>query len=122
MKDFTMCILLDFYASLLSDKQKEMMELYYNEDLSVSEIAEGQGITRQGAWDAVHKAEKILQAAEEEMSFVKRFLLLAKELGGVREKVLSILEQPQERDRQLKELLGMIDEVRQHSGVNDYGI
>ena len=59
-KKIELSMLLDLYKGLLTDKQAETMELYYNEDLSLSEIAENMGITRQGVRDALVKAEKIL--------------------------------------------------------------
>ena len=45
---FRMTMLFDFYGELLTDRQKEFYDLYYNEDLSLSEIAENYGISRQG--------------------------------------------------------------------------
>jgi len=55
MKDkaFHMTMLFDFYGDLLTDRQKEFFDLYYNEDLSLAEIAENAGITRQGVRDVV---------------------------------------------------------------------
>ena len=54
---FTMSMLFDFYGDLLTDKQKELFDLYYNEDLSLSEIAEQAEISRQGVRDAIVRAE-----------------------------------------------------------------
>ena len=50
-KDFEMGYLLDFYGEVLTPKQREMLRQYYNDDLSLSEIGENFGITRQGARD-----------------------------------------------------------------------
>ena len=52
-KDFEMGYLLDFYGEVLTPKQREMLNQYYNDDLSLSEIGENFGITRQGARDAM---------------------------------------------------------------------
>ena len=62
MKDkaFHMTMLFDFYGMLLTDRQKEFFDLYYNEDLSLAEIAENAGITRQGVRDVLVRAEAIL--------------------------------------------------------------
>ena len=59
MKDkaFHMTMLFDFYGDLLTDRQKEFFDLYYNEDLSLAEIAENAGITRQGVRDVLVRAE-----------------------------------------------------------------
>ena len=56
-KDFEMGYLLDFYGEVLTPKQREMLRQYYNDDLSLSEIGENFGITRQGARDAIKHGE-----------------------------------------------------------------
>ncbi len=71
-KKMEVSMLLDLYKGLLTDKQAETMELYYNEDLSLSEIAENLGITRQGVRDALVKGEKALLEAEEKLGLGKR--------------------------------------------------
>ena len=60
-------ILLDFYGNLLTDKMREACESYYNEDLSLAEIAESSGISRQGVYDTIHRAEKQLEEYEERL-------------------------------------------------------
>ena len=67
------CLLLDFYGEVLSDNQREMMDLYYNEDFSLSEIADEIGITRQGVRDAVRRAEESLDSLEEKLGMIARF-------------------------------------------------
>ena len=54
---YRMTMLFDFYGELLTDRQKEFFDLYYNEDLSLSEIAENEGISRQGVRDVIVRAE-----------------------------------------------------------------
>ena len=66
-------MLLDFYGELLSDSQREMMDLYYNEDFSLSEIADEIGITRQGVRDAVWRAEETLSSYEDKLGMIARF-------------------------------------------------
>ena len=60
-KDFEMGYLLDFYGEVLTPKQREMLRQYYNDDLSLSEIGENFGITRQGARDAIKHGETALK-------------------------------------------------------------
>ena len=60
-KDLEMGYLLDFYGEVLTEKQREMLRQYYNDDLSLSEIGENFGITRQGARDAIKHGENALK-------------------------------------------------------------
>ena len=64
-KDLEMGYLLDFYGEVLTEKQREMLRQYYNDDLSLSEIGENFGITRQGARDAIKHGETTLKELEE---------------------------------------------------------
>ena len=52
--------LYDFYGPLLTERQQKLLSLYCNEDFSLSEIAAREGISRQGVYDAVHRAERQL--------------------------------------------------------------
>ena len=61
---FRMTMLFDFYGELLTDRQKEFYDLYYNEDLSLSEIAENYGISRQGVRDVIVRAENYMTEIE----------------------------------------------------------
>ncbi|MEI3305709.1 MAG: YlxM family DNA-binding protein [Dysosmobacter sp.] len=62
---YRMTMLFDFYGELLTDRQKEFFDLYYNEDLSLAEIAENAGISRQGVRDVIVRAEGIMQEVED---------------------------------------------------------
>jgi len=68
-----MTMLFDFFGDLLTDKQREYFDLYHNEDLSLSEIAEKAGITRQGVYDIITRAEKSLVVMEQKTGVVKRW-------------------------------------------------
>ena len=67
-------LLFDFYGQLLTDKQIEIIDMYYNNDLSLSEISEQLGISRQGVYDALKRAEKTLFSYEEKLGLVNRFV------------------------------------------------
>ena len=69
----TQSMLLDFYGELLTDKQRECFDLHYNEDLSLSEISEQLGISRQGVWDNIRRAEASMQEIEEKTGLIRRF-------------------------------------------------
>ena len=83
---FHMSMLFDFYGELLTDKQKELFDLYYNEDLSLSEIAEHAEISRQGVRDAIMRAETILRDTEDKVGLVKKY-------SGYESKLLKIREE-----------------------------
>ena len=69
---FTRSMLLDFYGELLTDKQRECFDLHYNEDLSLAEIAEQLGVSRQGVWDNIRRAET---AMEEILPGIKLYIV-----------------------------------------------
>ncbi len=72
-KDLNFTMLLDVYGPLLTEKQIETLEYYYNDDLSLGEISEEMGITRQGVMNCIKKCEQRLTELEESMGLVKRF-------------------------------------------------
>ena len=73
-KAYEMTLLCDFFGEMLTEKQREYFDLYYNEDLSLGEIAENDGISRQAVRDAIVRAEKFLLQAEEKTGVLHRFL------------------------------------------------
>ena len=72
-KNLDYAILFDIYAPLLTDKQRETLDLYYNEDLSLGEIAESTGVTRQAVMGCIHKCEERLDELERDMGLARRF-------------------------------------------------
>lgn len=72
-KDLRIAFLLDFYGDMLTDKQREVIDAYYNEDLSLAEIAADKSITRQGVRDAIKRAEQQLIEMEDKLGLAKRF-------------------------------------------------
>jgi hypothetical protein len=70
---YRMTMLFDFYGELLTDRQKEFFDLYYNEDLSLAEIAENAGISRQGVRDVIVRAESAMQEVEDKTGIIRRF-------------------------------------------------
>jgi len=73
-KDMNISFLLDFYGDILSDKQRTVLSDYYNEDLSLAEIAQNAGITRQGARHIIKKAEEELIFLETKLGLANHFL------------------------------------------------
>ena len=72
-KDLKISFLLDFYGEMLTQKQREVIEYYYNDDLSLAEIADNEGITRQGVRDSIKRAEAQLLEMEERLGLARRF-------------------------------------------------
>jgi predicted DNA-binding protein YlxM (UPF0122 family) len=72
-KDLQLSYLLDFYGDVLTEKQHDVMEQYYNDDLSLSEIAENFGISRQGVRDAIKHGESTLLDLEQKVGFAARY-------------------------------------------------
>ena len=78
-------MLLDFYGELLTEKQRACCELHFNEDLSLAEIAEQVGISRQGVWDNIRRAEAALNEYEKKTGLLRRFNAVRAKLGEIRE-------------------------------------
>lgn len=91
--NFYVSELLDRYGSILSEKQFRILDGYYNNDLSLSEIAENEGISRQGVSDFVKRTEAQLVEFEEKLGFCKTVSALkeASEKGNTAE-ILAIIE------------------------------
>ena len=75
-KELKFVLLLDCYGELLTIKQREYMELYYCEDLSLSEISEPQGITRQAVRAVIKRSEQILLETEKKLGFAGKISAL----------------------------------------------
>ena len=71
-KNLLICDLLELYGKLLTEKQLKLLELYYFDDLSLSEIAENEGGSRQGAMDVIKRAEKELLKMESVIGLYSR--------------------------------------------------
>ncbi|WP_294474870.1 YlxM family DNA-binding protein [uncultured Intestinimonas sp.] len=82
---YRMSMLYDFYGDLLTDRQREFYDLYYNEDLSLAEIAENYGITRQGVRDVIVRAEAYLTEIEDKTGLIRRFHIMQGQLREVSE-------------------------------------
>ena len=72
-KDLHISFLLDFYGEVLSERKRTVLDLYYNDDLSLAEIAQEIGISRQGVRELIKKAEEELRFYEERLGLAERF-------------------------------------------------
>ena len=84
-KDLNIAVLFDFYGEMLTDKQKDVIDLYYNEDLSLAEIAEHEGISRQGVRDNIKRGETYLLELEEKLRFAENYQSLQSMLRSIDE-------------------------------------
>lgn len=108
MKDLTVSLLIDFYGNLLPDKQLDMMEEYYGDDLSLSEIAENHGITRQGVHDNIKRAAAELKSYEEKLGLLKRFSDISDAANSIKNILSS--EFTEESKNKILSLLSVIEE------------
>ena len=107
---YRMTMLFDFYGELLTDRQKEFFDLYYNEDLSLAEIAENAGISRQGVRDVIVRAEATMQEIEDKTGIIKRFEAQRPHLTAIEEAAseLKTINYRQYEDPRLTELADLI--------------
>ena len=84
MSAYEMTLLFDYYGGMLTEKQKEYFDMRYNQDLSLSEIGEIQGVSRQAVFDNLTRTEALLRRMEENIGCVKRDMLIRKALEEIR--------------------------------------
>ena len=73
-KDMRIAALIDIYGSLLTDRKREIIDMYYNDDYSLSEISENTGISRQGVRDSIKKSEAELTELDEKLGLFKSII------------------------------------------------
>jgi len=110
---YRMAMLYDFYGDLLTARQKEFYDLYYNDDLSLAEIAENYEITRQGVRDIIVRAEKTLEDIEEKTGLIQRFHQTRATVSTLRELTSRIEELNRDRlkDNELEKLCTQLSEA-----------
>lgn len=89
-KNLDVAVLLDCYGVMLTDKQRDAIDLYYNQDLSLSEIAELQNITRQGVRDSIKRGEVFLYELEDKLHLFENYIDTVKafqEIGYVADRI-----------------------------------
>lgn len=97
-KNLDYTILFDIYSPLLTDKQRDTLDLYYNEDLSLGEISENSGTTRQAVMNCIKKSETRLDELEADMGLANKFREISSRLDKLSElhtdeKTKSIIEE-----------------------------
>ena len=109
-KNLEIALLFDFYGDMLTEKQQEVIELYYNEDLSLAEIAAHSHITRQGVRDVIVRAEAYLTEIEDKTGLIRRFHTMQGQLREVADCAGRILALNDEHlnSQELEDLAGRI--------------
>ncbi len=96
-KNVQVSLLFSFYRNMLTERQIECVELYYNEDLSLSEISEHLGITRQGVRDNILRAEHTMYDTEQRLGLVAKFLGIKERLEKIDDIIRDIEASPNVR-------------------------
>lgn len=116
-KNVEVALLYDIYGKLLTVKQAEAIELYYNDDLSLGEIADISGISRQGVRDNIKRAEAILYDFEEKLGIAKRFVSIRKKLSVIDAIIDDIEKSPDSKilsdniKHKINDILTIINEI-----------
>ncbi len=100
-------LLYDFYGELLTTHQKEVYEQFILDDLSLSEIAESAGISRQGVHDLIRRCQRALEGYENKLHLVERFLSVKEKVGEIGE----ILDEWEREKKNPEEIVGRIRRI-----------
>lgn len=118
-KNVEVGFLYGFYKNMLTAKQSECVDLYYNEDFSLSEISEHLGITRQGVRDNIKRAEHTLFETEARLGLMQRFLSIKNTLTEIDDLIREIEASPNVRSlsddvkRKINKILLLIEEINE---------
>ncbi len=85
MDAFEMALLFDYYGGMLTDKQRDCFDMRYNQDLSLGEIGEMLGVSRQAVNDNLTRTEALLRRMEENIGCVKRYKLARRAVSEIRD-------------------------------------
>lgn len=89
-KDLTFSVLLDYYGPVLTEKQRAILTEYYDQDLSLAEIAENYGITRQGVRDAIKHGEATLTELEKNLGYAEKDAAQRADLARLQQLVMEV--------------------------------
>ncbi|MBQ0139263.1 MAG: putative DNA-binding protein [Kurthia sp.] len=103
-KTTRMNFLFDFYQALLTDKQRSYMQLYYLDDLSLGEIAESYGISRQAVYDNIRRTESMLEEYEAKLELFHKF----KKRQQITEKLLNCMKNEQLASEEMFSLVELL--------------
>ncbi len=94
MDKFALIMLFDYYGDLLTERQKTCFDLHYNQDLSLSEIAQELSVSRQAVYDNLSRTEALLQNMEQKTGCVRRDLQMRNAMDAIRTSASSLETHP----------------------------
>lgn len=104
-------LLFDFYGSLLTSKQQEIFDLYYQQDLSLGEIAEQKEVSRQAIFDLLRRTEEALEIYESKLGLVKKYQKNHEVIGQIREELqIRVNKCPEQDVATFNELLQILED------------
>lgn len=112
---YRMAMLFDFYGDLLTERQREFYDLYYNEDLSLAEIAENYGISRQGVRDVIVRAEAAMSEIEEKTHIIRRFHQSQAAIAAIDQAADQLLQAVNERSYNDAMLDGLANTIKENA-------
>lgn len=101
-------LLLDYYGKLLKESQKKMLDLKINEDLSLQEISDIMGITRQGVRDSINRGIKLLNDYEDKIALQKKQSLLYNDIKSIKDFIVN--GDNQEALNKIDAIIGSLEE------------
>ncbi|MBO5375193.1 MAG: DNA-binding protein [Clostridia bacterium] len=111
-KNLNISLLLDFYGDILSERQKDMLDLYYNDDLSLAEIAENYNISRQGVRSVLKKGENILTEMEEKLHLASRFSSVQEKSSKIASELELIINSIDDKQISIK-ITSLIEKIKE---------
>jgi predicted DNA-binding protein YlxM (UPF0122 family) len=106
-------ILYDFYGVLLPPKQREIFRLYYEDNLSLGEIAEEYGLTRQGIHETIKRGEKKLRDFEKKLGLIRKFKQEKQIIDEMKENIRQLIQMRKEDVQLISELKELVKEMDQ---------
>lgn len=104
-------MLYDFYGELLPQKQKEIFGLYYDDNLSLSEISEEYGLTRQGIHETIKRGEKKLRGFEEKLKLIEKYKLEGKSITTLIAEMEELIQKRKDDHELIKQLTGFKETI-----------
>lgn len=114
-KNLDVAILLDFYGEMLTAKQRDVIDLYYNQDLSLSEISQHEGITRQGVRDSIKRGEVFLFELEDKLKMFEVYIETQKTIQNIR----YVLDRISNENKMYNYSVAITDNIKQIDSIID---